>query len=71
MDDPTPADTDAFLLNLDEQDFVRVGAMLGLRARPATTHDLALVDQFLDTDFLFSGQRQAILVTSLPDVMPQ
>lgn len=71
MDEPTPTDTDAFLLNLDEQDFVRVGAMLGLRARPATTHDVALVDQFLDSDFLFSGRKKPVVVTSVPNLLPQ
>jgi len=71
MTEPTPTDTDAFLLNLDEHEFVRVGAMLGLRARPATTHDVALVDQFLDSDFLFTGNREPVLVTSVPDLPPQ
>ncbi len=70
MSEPKPADTDAFLLNLEEHEFIRVGAMLGLRARPATTHDVALVDQFLDTDGLF-GSRRPVLVTSTPNLPPQ
>ena len=71
MRDPKPTDTDAFLLNLEEHEFVRVGAVLGLRARPATTHDVAMVDQFLDSDFLFNGNKSQILVTSTPDLPPQ
>jgi len=71
MDATKPTDTDAFLLNLDEHDFIRVGAMLGLRARPATTHDVALVDEFLDSDFLFSGQKNPVVVTSVPNLRPQ
>lgn len=71
MSDPKPTDTDAFLLNLEEHEFVRVGAMLGLRARPSTSHDVALVDKFLDSDMLFSGQRKPVLVTSTPNLLPQ
>lgn len=71
MSDSTPTDTDAFLLNLEEHELFRVGAVLGVRARPATTDDVALVDQFLDTDFGFTGNKRAILITSVPDVMPQ
>lgn len=71
MSEPKPADTDAFLLNLEQHEFVRVGAVLGLRARPSTSHDVALVDQFLDGDFLFSGTRKPVLVTSTPNLPPQ
>lgn len=71
MREPGIADTDAFLLNLEEDEFVRVGAMLGLRARPSTSHDVALVDTFLESDALFGGQRRPALVTTTPHVLPQ
>ncbi|MBM4265806.1 MAG: hypothetical protein FJ144_04205 [Deltaproteobacteria bacterium] len=66
-----PDSTDAFLLSLEDPEFIRVGALLGLRARPASNHDTALVDSFLDSDFLFSGSRRAVLVTSVPNLPPQ
>jgi hypothetical protein len=71
MNEPRTSDTDAFLLVLNDPEFLRVGFLLGLRARPSSQHDSALVDSFLDSDFLFSGTRRAILVTSLPDIPPQ
>lgn len=71
MSEPRPTDTDAFLLNLEEHEFIRVGAMLGLRARPATSHDVALVDQFLDGDVLFGPNHKPVLVTSTRDLPPQ
>ena len=64
MNESPPVDTDAFLLNLDENAFVQVGSMLGLRARPTTSDDLVIVDQFLDTDLLFSAAHRPALVSS-------
>lgn len=71
MEEPKPTDTDAFLLNLEEHELFRVGAVLGLRARPATSHDVALVDEYLDGDFEFAGKKKPILITSVPDLPPQ
>ena len=67
MEESPPVDTDAFLLNLDENEFVRVGAMLGLRARPAEPRDSVIVDRFLDSDFLFRSSDSPSLVTRMPN----
>jgi hypothetical protein len=71
MDDPTPSEADAFLLALDERDFVRVGAMLGLRARPATSADTTLVEKYLENEFDFGSEPPNPLIATLSDVLPQ
>ena len=65
MNDSPPVDTDAFLLNLDDGDFVQVGSMLGLRARPTTTDDLRIVDQFLDSEVFFSPSHRPAFVSTV------
>jgi len=64
-------DTDTFLLVLNDPEFVRVGALLGLRARATHQADSHLVDSFIDSDVQFSGARRKLLVTSVPNVLPQ
>jgi hypothetical protein len=71
MNEPSRTETDTFLLVLNDPEFVRVGALLGLRARPSTPDDSALVDSFLDSDCLFTGSGSGLLVTSLPDIPAQ
>jgi len=64
-------ETDTFLLVLNDPEFVRVGALLGLRARATHQADSQLVDSFIDSDVQFSGARRKLLVTSVPNVLPQ
>jgi hypothetical protein len=64
-------DTDTFLLVLNDPEFVRVGALLGLRARATDQADSQLVDSFIDSDVQFSGARRKLLVTSVPNILPQ
>ena len=68
---PQTDDTDTFLLILSDPDIVRVGALLGLRARPAHRHDVKLVDSFIHSDIPFTESQQAWLITTLPNVRPQ
>ena len=71
MNENPATDTDTFLLILNDRDIVRVGALLGLRARPAHRHDLKLVDSFIESDTPFVQGQQPMLVTSLPNVPSQ
>jgi hypothetical protein len=64
-------ETDTFLLVLNDLDFVRVGALLGLRARPSNSEDTMLVDSFIDSDIQFGTLRRGMLITSLPNILPQ
>ncbi|MFP6663851.1 MAG: hypothetical protein VCC00_06610 [Deltaproteobacteria bacterium] len=64
-------ETDTFLLVLDESDFASVGALLGLRARPASASDTRLVESYLEGDLPFGNPKQSLLVTSLPNIRPQ
>ncbi len=64
-------EADALLLLLDDSDILRLGALLGLRARAAGCADAALVDAFIDSDdtpFRRSGQR--LLLSALPHARP-
>jgi hypothetical protein len=72
MNETAPTtETDTFLLVLNDPEFVRVGALLGLRARATDQADSQLVESFLDSDVRFSGARRSMLVTSVPNVLPQ
>jgi hypothetical protein len=72
MNETTPTtDTDTFLLVLNDPEFLRVGALLGLRARTTDQADSQLVDSFIDSDVQFSGARRKLLVTSVPNLLPQ
>ena len=64
-------ETDTFLLVLNDPEFVRVGALLGLRARATHQADSHLVDSFIDSDVQFSGACRKLLVTSVPNILPQ
>ncbi|HEY8515737.1 MAG TPA: hypothetical protein VIS07_09520 [Candidatus Binatia bacterium] len=67
----TSTETDTFLLVLNDPEFVRVGALLGLRARATDQADSRLVESFIDSDVQFSSGRRSLLVTSLPNIPPQ
>jgi hypothetical protein len=71
MNETCHTDTDTFLLILSDLDIVRVGALLGLRARPAHRHDVKLVDSFIESDVPFTDGQQSWLITSVPNVRPQ
>jgi hypothetical protein len=43
-------ETGTLLLLLNEREFLRVGALVGLRARTSNRQEAALVDQFIDSD---------------------
>ena len=61
MNETTPTtDTDTFLLVLNDPEFVRVGALLGLRARATHQADSHLVDSFIDSDVQFGVTRHLI-----------
>ena len=64
-------ETDAFLLVLDETDFASVGALLGLRARPASPFDARLVDSYLEEEFPLGDSSADLLITTLPDIPSQ
>lgn len=71
MNEIRHTETDTFLLILNDVDIVRVGALLGLRARPAHRHDVKLVDSFIQSDVPFQESQSAMLVTTMPNVLPQ
>jgi hypothetical protein len=71
MDETPHTETDTFLLILSDLDIVRVGALLGLRARPAHRHDVKLVDSFIQSDVPFTESHQSWLITTLPNVPSQ
>jgi hypothetical protein len=64
-------ETDTFLLVLDQVDFASVGALLGLRARPASPFDTELVESYLAGDLPFGKPREPLLITSLPGIRSQ
>ena len=65
------SDTDTFLLVLNDLDIVRVGALLGLRARPSHRHDVKLVDSFIQSDVPFEESQRNLLVTTMPNLRSQ
>jgi len=71
MNESVQTDTDTFLLILSDLDIIRVGALLGLRARPAHRHDVKLVDSFIESDVPFNDGQQSWLITTVPNVLPQ
>ena len=64
-------ETDSFLLVLDDADFASVGALLGLRARPASPSDTTLVESWLDGDTPFTKPATNLLVTAMPGIPHQ
>ena len=71
MHHPYASETDSFLLAIDENEFAAVAALLGLRARPVGADDQVLVDAYLNENDLFSGPREPLRITTVPDVLPQ
>ena len=47
MDNLLSPETECYLLSIDERDFADVAAVLGLRARPASSNDQELVEAYL------------------------
>ena len=71
MTETSTSQADALLLVLSEREFIGVGALLGLRARPSHGEDLQLVESYLDSDMIFNGTRRKILIAYVPDLPPQ
>ena len=71
MTDTTSAQADALLLTLNDHEFIDIGAILGLRARPSQAEDLRLIEAFLDSDIALCGARRKMVLAFLPDLPPQ
>jgi len=65
---------DAFLLLLDEGEFLDIAAMIGLRARPTAGADSKIIEEFLESELADSPldeAGEAVLLGYLPDLPPQ
>jgi len=65
---------DAFLLLLNDSEFLDIAAMIGLRARPAGGADLKIIEEFLECELADSPldeAGEAVLLGFLQDVPPQ
>ena len=71
MDNLHSPETDCYLLSIDERDFADVAAVLGLRARPASPDDEALVDAYLREKDIFAESQTQLLITTVPNIRPQ
>ena len=63
-------ETGTLLLLLNDREFLRVGALVGLRARTSNREEVALVDQFIDSD-IPRQERPRIFISALPNVRSQ
>lgn len=63
-------ETGTLLLLLNEREFLRVGAIVGLRARTSNRQEAALVDQFIDSD-VPRQQSRRILISAIPNLRSQ
>lgn len=63
--------SDSFLLVLDEAEFISVGALLGLRARPTSAPDATLVDSWLEGETTFTTRSENLLITAMPGIPDQ
>ena len=74
MTDLFTPQADALLLLLDENEFLDIGAVIGLRSRPTVGEDLKIIDEFLDGELgeISAGEsRQSVLLGYIPDLPPQ
>ncbi len=71
MDNLLSPETECYLLSIDERDFADVAAVLGLRARPASSNDQELVEAYLRDKDDFSQTQFPFLITTVPDILPQ
>jgi hypothetical protein len=60
-------ETGTLLLLLNDREFLRVGALVGLRARTSNRQEVALVDQFIDSDIPRQEGRR-IFVSAIPNL---
>jgi hypothetical protein len=68
------AQADALLLLLEENEFLDIGAVIGLRSRPTVGEDLKIIDEFLEGELCeisVGESRQQLLLGYLPDLPPQ
>jgi len=68
------AQADALLLLLDESEFLDIGAVIGLRSRPAAGEDSRIIDEYLDSEVAempIGESRQKVLLGYMPDLLPQ
>jgi hypothetical protein len=63
-------ETGTLLLLLSEREFLRVGALVGLRARTSNRQEVALVDQFIDSDIPRQEGRR-IFISAIPNLRSQ
>lgn len=71
MPDTTAAQADALLLILTDREFLDIGAILGLRARPSVADDVKLIEAFLDSDTAIGSSQRKIVIGYLPEIPPQ
>jgi hypothetical protein len=63
-------ETDTLLLLLNEREFLRVGALVGLRARTSNRQEATLVDEFIESEIHWQEDRR-IFVSTIPNLRTQ